>query len=392
MFDMGKRTFVDIKEIASFNSLYQGWKLCSTGDGKGSRRDVIEFAKDLKANLKNLRRRLLSGIWEPDKGRSFWLYTEGKWRLIHTVCIEDRIVHQALVYHFALQRHFVQRTFGSIKGRGTLKANKQVRKDLHRSKYPYVIKMDIRKYYPSVNKVKLMELMRRKYKGEAALRLFEKVLWSYQPESKVGISIGALTSQNNGNFYLTPQDCFILQTLGVKYFSRYVDDMVILCKDKKCAAEWIPQIKEFASSLGLVFGKIDVFPVSARRIDFCSYAVNEENVRLRTSTLRRFTRKLRKLQKKPSNPVYERSCVYSYLGMLKYCDSYNILKHLRHEYSDVFERIDRYAKKHRSKENDVACSPSGNERVQKVFQPSHNRAGKNRRGQRATRYRGNPMC
>jgi retron-type reverse transcriptase len=389
---MSKKTFVDIKEIASYNSLFNAYRKCCRGN-KSGRKDVIQFGEDLPNNLRKLSAELISGTWMPDTGRSFYLFTEGKWRLIHTVKIEDRIVHQALVYHFALHRRFVKRTFGSIKGRGTLKANKQVRQDLHRSKFQYVIKLDVKKYYPSINKTKLMELVRGKYKGEAALILFEKVLRSYQPESDTGISIGALTSQNNGNFYLTPLDRFILQILGVTFFSRYVDDMVLLCEDKTQAAEWIPQIKEFAYDLlGLVFGRVEVFPIIARRIDFCSYAVNEDNVRLRVATMRRFTRKLRELQKKPCNPVYERSCVCSYLGMLKYCDSNNILKQLKNEYSDVFERIDRYSKRNRSKENDVASSQSRGERVQKVLQSPHSRAGKNRRGQRATRYRGNPMC
>lgn len=389
---MSKRTFVDLKEIASFNSLYNGWRLCSTGDGKDKRRDVIDFGNNLTANLKSLQKRLLNETWEPDAGRSFWLYTEGKWRRIHTVGIEDRIVHQALVYHFSLHKKFVKRTFGSIKGRGTLKANKQVRKDLHRSGFKYVIKLDAKKYYPNINKQKLIELIRWKYKGEAALRLFEKVIRSYQPESEVGVSIGALTSQNNGNFYLTPFDYFVLQVLGVKCFSRYVDDMVILCESKEKATEWIPKMREFASRFGITFGKIEVFPVWARRIDFCGYAVNADNVRLRKATSMRFTRKLNEFDKYPAiNGMYERNSICSYLGMLKYCDSYNLLKQLKNEHSEVFRRINRYAKGSRSKDNEVVSSPTGNRRIQTVLQSPRNRAGRNSRGQRATRYRGHPL-
>lgn len=389
---MSKRTFVDLKEIASFNSLYNAWRLCSMGDGKDERRDVIDFGNNLTANLKNLRKRLLDETWVPDVGRNFWLYTEKKWRKIHTVGIEDRIVHQALVYHFSLHRRFINRTFGSIKGRGTLKANKQVRKDLYRSGFEYVIKLDAKKYYPNINKQKLIGLVRRKYKGEAALRLFEKVIMSYQPESEIGVSIGALTSQNNGNFYLTPFDYFVLQILGVKYFSRYVDDMVIICKNKEKAAEWIPKMKEFAIQFGITFGKIEVFPIYARRIDFCGYAVSKDNVRLRKATAMRFVRKLNDFDERPAiNGMYERNSVCSYLGMLKYCDSYNLLKQLKNEHNEVFRRIDRYAKGKRSKDNEIACTSTGNERIQKVLQSSRSRAGKNSRGQRATRYRGRPM-
>ena len=367
--------------------------MCSTGDGKDERRDVIDFGNNLTANLKSLQRRLLNETWEPDAGRTFWLFTEGKWRQIHTVGIEDRIVHQALVYHFSLHRKFVNRTFGSIKGRGTLKANKQVRKDLHRSGFEYVIKLDAKKYYPNINKQKLIELIRWKYKGEAALRLFEKVIRSYQPESEVGVSIGALTSQNNGNFYLTPFDYFVLQMLGVKYFARYVDDMVIICESKEKAAEWIPQMKKYAAQFGITFGKVEVFPIDARRIDFCGYAVNKDNIRLRKATAMRFTRKLNNFTKRPAiNGMYERNSVCSYLGMLKYCDSYNLLKQLKNEHSEVFRRIDRYAKGSRSKDNEIACTSTGNRRIQKVLQSSRSRAGRNSRGQRATRHSGRPMC
>lgn len=389
---MSKRTFVDLKEIASFNSLYNAWRLCSTGDGKDKRRDVIDFGNNLTANLKSLQKRLIDETWVPDVGCTFWLFTEGKWRQIHTVGIEDRIVHQTLVYHFSLHRKFVNRTFGSIKGRGTLKANKQVRKDLHRSGFEYVIKLDAKKYYPSINKQKLIELVCWKYKGEAALRLFEKVVMSYQPDSEIGVSIGALTSQNNGNYYLTPFDYFVLQVLGVKYFSRYVDDMVILCESKQKAAEWIPKIKEFGAKFGITFGKIEVFPVKARRIDFCGYAVNKDNVRLRKATSMRFIRKLNEFEKRPAvNGMYERNSVCSYLGMLKYCNSYNLLKQLKNEHIEVFRRINRYAKGSRSKENEVVSSSTGDKRVQTVLQPSRNRAGRNSRGQRATRYRVNPL-
>ena len=70
---MSKRTFVDLKEIASFNSLYNAWRLCSMGDGKDERRDVIDFGNILTANLKSLRKRLLDETWIPDAGRNFWL-------------------------------------------------------------------------------------------------------------------------------------------------------------------------------------------------------------------------------------------------------------------------------------------------------------------------------
>jgi retron-type reverse transcriptase len=384
-----KRAIVNFSEMTEYNNLYNAWRLCSTGDGKKNRCDVKAFGANEKKNLLSLQRRLRDGTWKPDKGRVFYLKTEKKVREIHVVGIEDRIVHQLLVKFFRLDRHFVKRTFGSIKGRGTLKASKQVRQDIHRSGYNLCVKLDVKRYYPNINKSKLMEMIRRKYKGERALSLLEAVIMSYKPETDLSISIGALTSQNNGNFYLTPLDYFVLQELGARYYTRYVDDIVILVKDKREAKMIIRRASEFISGLGLTFGKITLFPIDKRRIDFCSYAVGTENTRVRASIKYRFIHKLRQLTKRPQNGIYERSCVCSYLGYFKYCDSNNLLKDLKNEYNEVFNRVDRFAKGRRGKEDDASGAEPTGERVPTLLQPSRRRArrGKNRRGQRGTRCR-----
>jgi hypothetical protein len=385
-----KREFVDIEGMTDYNALYNAWRACSTGNGKDKRRDVIAYDRNLKENLLRLQQRLRDGTWTPDKGRTFYLRTEGKVREIHTVGVEDRIVHQLIVRRFRLERHFVRRTYGSIKGRGTLRANKQVRRDIHASGYGLCVKLDVRKYYPSIIKGKLMELIRRKYKGEAALRLVEMVVRAYKPDQETSISIGALTSQNNGNFYLTPLDYFLLEVLRVRYMVRYVDDIVVLVRTKGEAKELIDRATEFLKDYGLSFGKVAVFPIDKRRIDFCSYAVGGDgSVKLRTSTKRRFIRKLRALRKKPQNGVYERSCVCSYLGMIKYCNGKKLLKRLEDEYTEVFNRIDGFAKGRRRQENDAAGATAGAERVPTLLQPSRGgaRRGRNRRGQRGTRCR-----
>jgi hypothetical protein len=382
-----KRRKIDFEEMTSYCSLYNAWVRCSRGDGKDRRRDVRRYAVNLKENLLRLQQRLRDGTWEPDKGRTFYLRTEGKIREIHTVGVEDRIVHQILVKAFNLQRHFVRRTFGSIKKRGTLRANKQVRKDLRTSGYNYCVKLDVRKYYPSIDKNILIALVRRRYKGEDAIRLYEKVLWSYKPDTDKSISIGALTSQDSGNFYLTPLDLYLLQELKVRCMSRYVDDIVILVRDKEEGERVIRKATEFVRTLGLEFGKILLFPIDKRRIDYCSYAVNGENVRLRASTKRRFIRKLRNLTKRPQRPEYERNCVCSYLGMLQYCNGYKLLKDLRNEYHQVFGRIDRHAERCGEQERETASATAADGRVQNILQPPHNRAGYNRRGNRGTRVR-----
>lgn len=353
-----KKTFVDIRDLASFNSLYRAFQLVSKGK-KGDRPDVIEYAKNLTCNLKSLSKRLISGEWNPDEGRSFRILSEDKYRDIHVVIVEDRIVHQALDHHLgkAIKRRFVRRTYGSIKNRGTLKASKQIRRDIRKG-YPYVIKIDVKKYYSSVSKQKLKELTRRKICGEAVLRLNDKIIDSFNPESGTGISIGSLPSGTNGNWYLTYFDYMCLQISGC--YARYVDDVVIMC-DASTSSE-IETIKKWlCDNLYLELGMIEFFPISSRKIDFCMYQHDRNGVTLRKRVLKKFIRKLRDFTKRPPDPEYERNCVCSYMGFLKYCDSFNIIKQLRHEYSEVFNRVDGMSSRSKRKRVNVARSAAWNE-------------------------------
>lgn len=386
---MPKRTFVDIRSIANYNSLYRSWNVVSKG--KDERFDVTKFKKDIPGNLKQLRRKILSGEWRPDPGRTFLLLTDGKIREIHAVNIETQIVQYALMYHFGLTRRFVNRTFGSIKGRGTLKASKQVRKDIHRSGLTLVVKRDVKKYYPSIAKSKIMEMINRRYKGSAAISLLETCLRSYKPDSDVSLSIGAITSQDLGNFFLTPFD-YMMLTL-TPYFARYVDDFVALVRNKREAANLIVKSNEAIAEQGLVFGKTSVFPLDKRRIDFCNYATNDNNTRLRRGTARRFTNKLKIMQKKPLRPEYEDSCINSYLGFLLHSDSKQLIKKLRHEYDQVFMRLDRRAESRKREKSKNAGSTPSDGRVPGVLQPSgsgsaprskRRRPGRNHRGSRCT--------
>ena len=124
-----KRTIITENDVAGFYALFNAWITASRGNGKDRRRDIIEYSQNAESNINELSRKLKNGQWKPDKGRTLTIYTEGKYRKIHTVDVETRIVFQSLVTAFKLDRFFVNRTFGSIKNRGTLKANKQVRRD-----------------------------------------------------------------------------------------------------------------------------------------------------------------------------------------------------------------------------------------------------------------------
>jgi RNA-directed DNA polymerase len=70
--------------------------------------------------------------------------------------------------------------------------------------------------------------------------------------SGCGLPIGNLTSQVLANFYLNPLDHYVKHDLGIRYYGRYVDDMVFIHEDRRALADVVVGVRAFLrDSLGL---------------------------------------------------------------------------------------------------------------------------------------------
>ena len=376
-----KRQIVRIEDISDIKLLHQGWKNATKGD-KYWRKSTHNYEVNLERNLLSLSHRLREGTWRPSSGHTFRMMTEGKWRDITSFPIEDRIVHYAVVHVFNMSRHFIRRTHGSIKGRGCLSASKQVRKDIRNISHRVellnkqhekngaaneeifevtVVKYDCKKFYPSILKSRLKEKLRRRYKGEAALSLLFAIIDAYMPDRERGMSIGALTSQDMGNFFLTMLDLFALENIRTHYYNRYVDDITTLRESKAQAIAAIPRMVEAAEKDGIIFGRIEVYPLRVRRVDFCGYAVGMLNgtlsTRMRPKTVRRYCRRLHVAANHlaamradtsqrttvlggfAAEPL--RQTIASYEGIALHADTHNLLINLNPNYYEIFRTSDR---------------------------------------------------
>ena len=375
-----KRQIVRIEDISDIKLLHEGWKNATKGD-KYWRESTHNYEVNLERNLRSLSHRLREGTWRPSSGHTFRMMTEGKWRDITSFPIEDRIVHYAVVHVFNMSRHFIRRTHGSIKGRGCLSASKQVRKDIRNISHRVellnkqhekngatgeifevtVVKYDCKKFYPNILKPRLKEKIRSKYKGEAAIVLLFAIIDAYMPESERGMSIGALTSQDMGNFFLTMLDLFALENIRTHYYNRYVDDITTLRESKAQAIAAIPRMVEAAEKDGIIFGRIEVYPLRVRRVDFCGYAVGMLNgtlsTRMRPKTVRRYCRRLHIAANHLAAMCADttqratvlggfaaeslRQTIASYEGIALHADTYNLLINLKRNYHEIFRTSDR---------------------------------------------------
>lgn len=232
----------------------------------------------------------------------------------------DRITHHAImnVLEPIFVASFTADSYSCIKGRGIHKASFNLRKALiNKEETTYCLKLDIKKFYPNVDHDILKALLRRKFKDDDLIWLLDEII-----DSAPGLPIGNYLSQYLANFYLTYFDHWIKETLRLKYYFRYADDIVILHKDKKVLHGILKLITSyFELNLNLeVKENWQVFPIEKRGIDFVGYVHYHTHVRLRKSIKKRFAKMLKR---KPN-----KSSIASYYGWAKHCNSKNLMKKL----------------------------------------------------------------
>lgn len=239
----------------------------------------------------------------------------------------DRIVHHAVmnILEPIWVSVFTADTFACIKDRGingTMRKVKTALKDADNTRY--CLKIDVRKFYPSVDHDTMKQIIRRKIKCNDTLELLDQII-----DSADGVPIGNYLSQYFANLYLAYFDHWIKEVVGIKYYFRYADDMVFLYADKAYLHGLLVQINHYLNSeLKLTLkGNYQVFPVDARGIDFVGYVFYHSHTLIRKSIKKNFCRAVAKLNKRENVPRKEyKQVICSWLGWAKYSNSKHLLK------------------------------------------------------------------
>ena len=85
----------------------------------------------------------------------------------------------------------------------------------------------MRRYFDSIPHDELIDRLRRRFKDQRLLALFERILRSYAKTPGCGLPIGSLTSQHFANFYLGWFDRFVKESLRIRGYVRYMDDCIL---------------------------------------------------------------------------------------------------------------------------------------------------------------------
>jgi retron-type reverse transcriptase len=306
--------------------------------GKKRSRGVRLFDRDPEGNLQRLRDAMLAGDYHTSKYTFFKVHDPKERTIARLPYYPDRIVHHAImnILEPIFTRMYTADTYACIKGRGGHLARHNIMKAMRRDPKgtKYCLKIDIRKYYPSVDRETLKGILRRKFKDVRLLALLDEII-----DSAPGLPIGNYLSQTLANVYLAYFDHYVKEQLGARYYFRYVDDIVVLSDDKEKLRSIFSAMRTYLG--GRLHLEIkpnwQIFPVEARGLDFLGYVFRHGYVLLRKRIKRNIFRALAHLRKVCKTTKEIRLAVGSYIGWLKYTNSRNLTNTLNaFSYGKVF--------------------------------------------------------
>jgi len=239
------------------------------------RQTVDDFAEHERAEIQRLHAQLRDGTYRPAPVRRVWIPKPGssEKRPLGIPAVRDRVVQTALVHTIEpiLDATFHERSFGFRHGRGCHDALRCV-EGLLEAGYVYVVDADLKSYFDTIPKDRLLELVRQKISDRRVLGLIEAFLnqgimedlRTWTPEA--GVPQGAVLSPVLSNLYLNPLD-HLMAERGFQMV-RYADDFVILCRTPEEAAAALDEVRTWVESAGLILHPDKTHIVDSREKSF----------------------------------------------------------------------------------------------------------------------------
>ncbi|MBA7493887.1 hypothetical protein ES702_04452 [subsurface metagenome] len=343
------------QKVCSFDNLISAFK--KARKGKSKKDYVINFESGLQKNLKCLQNDLMNKNYSPYPLKKF-IIRDPKTRTIHASVFRDRIIHHAIIniLNPIYEKIFIYDSFASRKNKGThnainrfesfikkVSSNGRLIKNSfnNNSIQGYVLKADFRHYFNSVNHKVLISILKKKIDDRNLINLIEIVLGNFESSKGIGMPLGNYTSQFFANVYLNELDYYVKHILKVKYYIRYVDDFVMLHKNKKRLRYFLRHINNFLPCLKIKLHteKTEIYALR-NGITFLGYRIFYHYRLLRKRNIKFFVKRLEKNvflynNKEISEEQFE-SRINGWLGYAKYGNTFNLIKKTFSNQNDIF--------------------------------------------------------
>lgn len=309
------------------------------------------FEHQLADRLLDLQADLIAQTYQPGQYVHFMIHDPKK-RKISAAPFRDRVVHHALchVIEPLFEAQFIPHSYANRIQKGTHRAIDTLQ--LFSKQYRYVLRMDIKKHFPSIDHAILYDIIADMIEDERVLWLVEQIIKSgdgvltdeYEMHYFVdddlfavnrprGLPIGNLTSQFWSNVYLNPLDQFITQELACSPYVRYVDDFALFSNSKRQLYAWKHATIDFLATLRLTIHESQAQAIPTRvGIPWLGFVVYPTHRRMKSRNMVKFTRRFRH-----NIALYEQgkisfaeldASVQGWINHVRYADTWGLREHL----------------------------------------------------------------
>lgn len=333
------------ERIYDTKNLEESYKRTQSGNRK-YRKEAIYFAMSKERKLRDLKKELKDKTYRPGSYIEFYVF-EPKKRLVHAPHIRDKIVQFSI--HTVLQgiyrSVFIKDSYACLEEKGTHEAVHRIQHYMRLAQWkyeePYIVKIDVRKFFYSINRDILKTIYRKKIpeSEQDFLRILDMIVDS-SPEGEKGLPLGNVTSQDFANIYLNEIDQFCKRYLGLKWYVRYMDDICIIVKDRETARNVLAKIRTYAKDhLDLELNeKTHIYPL-AQGINTLGFRIHTTHLEVRNSSKAAMKRRIRKIDEKVQSgrltKKQAQQAVNAWLGHARHSNSYNLAKKIFEKYDYI---------------------------------------------------------
>lgn len=333
------------ERIYDTKNLEESYKRTQSGNRK-YRKEAIYFAMSKERKLRCLQKELEDRTYRPGSYIEFYVF-EPKKRLVHAPHIRDKIVQFSI--HTVLQgiyrSVFIKDSYACLEEKGTHEAVHRIQHYMRLAQWkyeePYIVKIDVRKFFYSINRDILKTIYRKKIpeSEQDFLRILDMIVDS-SPEGERGLPLGNVTSQDFANIYLNEVDQFCKRYLGLKWYVRYMDDICIIVKDRETARDVLAKIRTYVKDhLDLELNeKTHIYPL-AQGVNTLGFRIHTTHLEVRDSSKAAMKRRIKKIDEKVRSgrlaKKQAQQAVNAWLGHARHSNSYNLSKKIFEKYDYI---------------------------------------------------------
>ena len=308
---------------------------------KGLRREVLQFNLNMHSNLMRIMDILADGEYLPSKYWKFWVYDPKK-RLILALPYPDRIIHQWYVEEFIKPYYiprFIHNSYACIPDRGTHAAVDRIQRYMRRMSreydgHYYILKMDISKFFNSIDLNILFKILQKAIVDSKLLDLTRTIL--FEDGEHDGLPIGNYVSQYFANIYLNELDQFCKRQLKIEFYVRYMDDFVALAPNRLTARQWFNEINEFVvGRLNMQLNRKSRYYPASLGLDFVGYLIYDGYRLLRRRSKKKLTNLIRDYERCIIDTDDFIRRINAWHGHAMHADTYFLVNNRLGKYRDI---------------------------------------------------------